>query len=96
MTLDRETRVLDAVADGSPYGNRIEDPDGWLLDGLRHGTFVYLRHAEDTDAPFAFIDLTGSFRAITEALYWCAPRVGRDEQNGASSVNGATEHGEAQ
>ena len=51
---------------------------GGLLDGLRHGTFVYLRHEDDADGAFAHISLAGSFRAIEEALQWCAPRVPRD------------------
>lgn len=96
MTLDRETRVLNALADGSPYGGRLDDGDGWLLDGLRHGTFVYLRYVEDTAGAFAYIDLTGSYRAIGEALYWCAPRIQAGEQNARSGVDEMTEDGEAQ
>ncbi len=96
MTLDRENRVLEAHADGSPYGARLDDGEGWLLDGLRHGTFVYLRHVEDEESEFAFIDLGGSYRAISEALYWCAPRVPPSEQNGRSGVDEMTEDGEAQ
>lgn len=77
MTLDRETRNLVAEP-APPYGGRLLDPDGWLLDGLRHGTFVYLRHEDDVSAGFAYIDLGGSFRAIEEALLWCAPRLPAD------------------
>jgi hypothetical protein len=93
MTLDREARTLQAREDGAPYGVRLEDTDGWLLDGLRHGTFVYLRHADDTGADFEFIDLGGSFQSIAEALYWCAPRV---EQSAEPGVEPATDNGEAQ
>ncbi len=77
LTLDRETRSLTVSVD-QPYGGRFADEDGWLMDGLRHGTFVYLRHGDDTDGAFAHIDLAGSFRAIEQALHWCAPRVPAD------------------
>lgn len=77
LTLDRETRHL-SVASAQPYGGRFEDADGWLLDGLRQGTFVYLRHENDAEGAFGHIDLGGSYRAIEEALKWCAPRVPAD------------------
>lgn len=77
LTLDRETRSLTVVS-APPYGGRFVDEEGWLLDGLRHGTFVYLRHEDEADGAFAHIDLMGSFKAITEALQWCAPRVPAD------------------
>ncbi len=95
MTLDREARQIDAIG-ASPYGARLVDPDGWLLDGLRHGTFVYLRHSQDMEDAFAFIDLSGSFRSIAEALQWCAPRVPPDEQIGSSDVGPPENNGEAQ
>lgn len=77
MTVDRESRVAVAGPDPAPYGGRFADDDDaeWLLDRLRHGSFVYLRHAADDEAPFRFIDLTGSLQAIHTALRWCAPRV---------------------
>ena len=96
MTLDRETRQLPAVEGPAPYGARLADPHGWLLDGLRHGTFIYLRHAGDEGAAFAFIDLAGSYHAIAEALYWCAPRTGPDEQIDGSGVVTMENNGEAQ
>jgi hypothetical protein len=86
MTLDREDIAFDTTGDPSPYGARLADPDGALLDRIRHGTFIYLRHADDQHAPFRFIDLGGSFAAIAEALYWCAPRVPPAEQNAAQDV----------
>lgn len=86
MTVDREARSLSAAPSDTPYGGRFVEDEAWLLDRLRHGTFVYLRHAEDADAPFQFIDLDGSYRAIAEALYWCAPRVAAPEQIGAPGV----------
>lgn len=86
MTLDREDRVFATLDLPSPYGARLDDPDGYLLDRLRHGTFIYLRHADDPHAPFRFIDLGGSFSSIAEALYWCAPRVAPAEQNADGGV----------
>ncbi len=96
MTLDRETRLIDTIAGTSPYGARLDDPDGWLLDGLRHGTFVYLRHDDDMDKAFVFIDLSGSFRSIAEALHWCAPRVPPGEQIESPDVGPPQNNGEAQ
>ena len=87
ITLDKETRQLDVLGDQGPYGGKVSDADGWLLDGLRHGGSVYLRHTSDDEAPFAFIDLTGSYQSISEALYWCAPRVAPNEHNDGRSVD---------
>lgn len=87
MTLDREDVSFIAEKDTGPYGAVITQGADLLLERLRHGTFVYLRHSEDEYAPFAFIDLTGSMTAIAEALYWCAPRVPPTEQNSVSDVN---------
>lgn len=96
MTADREDRTMMARAGEGPYGARFDDESGWLLDRLRHGTFIYLRHEDDSDAGFAYIDLAGSFRAIAEALYWCAPRAGADEQNTGPDVDAAEPNGEKQ
>lgn len=86
MTLDREDRSFVAAPDPAPYGARFGKDDAeWLLERLRHGSFVYLRHAEDTEAPFRFIDLTGSLAAIDTALYWCAPRVPAEAEDQAAS-----------
>lgn len=86
MTLDRENRSFVAEKSGSPYGARIREDADLLLDRLRHGTFVYLRHSGDENGPFAYIDLSGSMKTIAEALYWCAPRVPPEEQNAVSDV----------
>ena len=97
MTLDREDRSFMAEKSDGPYGARIREDAGLLLDRLRHGTFVYLRHSEDEYAPFAFISLDGSMKAIAEALYWCAPRRPPAEQNTAPGVDpGPTQQGEEQ
>ena len=94
FTLDREARMLETTAAETPYGARLADTDGWLLDGLKHGTFVYLRHTEDHEDAFGFISLDGSYRAIAEALYWCAPRVAPDEQSDEPGVMPQVDNGE--
>lgn len=86
MTLDREDKSFVALAPDSAYGAKIEKDADLLLDRLRYGTFVYLRHGEDENQAFAYIDLSGSMTAITEALYWCAPRVPPAEQNPPPNV----------
>lgn len=91
VTLDRENRIMATSAAPSPYGAALADEDGWLLDGLRHGTFVYLQHEDDGDAEFDFIGLGGSFQAIAEALYWCAPRTPPAEQKPVPGVDADTE-----
>ena len=95
MTLDRENRSFVAEKSDTPYGARISEGADLLLDRLRHGTFVYLRHSADEHAPFAFIDLSGSMQTIAEALYWCAPRVPPTEQNVVPDVD-PDQNGEAQ
>lgn len=87
MTLDREDMRFIADATSGLYGGKITENAGTLLDRLRNGTFLYLRHGADEYAPFAFISLAGSMTAINEALYWCAPRVPTVEQNPAASVD---------
>jgi hypothetical protein len=96
MTLDREDRTFETTDDPSPYGARLDDADGYLLDRIQHGTFIYMRHAEDEHAPFRYIDLGGSFTAVAEALYWCAPRVPPAEQNVPLDVDTGKDNGEAQ
>ena len=91
ITLDREDRTLATSPEPSPYGAALRDDDGWLLDGLKHGTFIYLRHADDSHAEFDYIGLGGSYQAISEALFWCAPRNPVAEQNSAPGVDSDTE-----
>ena len=86
MTLDRENRVAVAEPADAPYGGRFIADADWLLEGLRQGSFIYLRHVDDVDAPFAFIDLGGSLRAIHQALALCAPRRPASEPISAPGV----------
>lgn len=90
-TLDREDYAFEAIADASPYGARILDPENWLGERLEQGTFIYLRHADDSEGGFAHISLAGSYKAIREALYFCAPRVSPNEQNGGPDVSVQTQ-----
>jgi hypothetical protein len=87
MTLDREDRSFIAEPSASPYGAHIKEDADVLLDRLRQGTFVYLRHGDDADLAFALISLAGSMISIAEALYWCAPRETAPEQNPVSDVD---------
>ncbi len=75
-----------SLADETPYSAHFSEDGDWLLDRLRHGTFVYLRHETDANRGFAHIDLKGSFQSIAQALYWCAPRTAPIEQNSLLSV----------
>jgi hypothetical protein len=96
MTVDREAQTLTAEISDAPYGGRFVEDADWLLDRVRHGTFVYLKRADDPEAPFAYIDLSGSFTAIEEALFWCAPRVPPAEQIGVPGVEQDNANGDEQ
>lgn len=75
MTLDRENATFVAEQSPAPYGGRFVERADWLLDRIREGTFIYLRHLEDANGNFAYIDLGGSLFAVNRALAFCAPRV---------------------
>ena len=74
MTLDRENAKLLAEASEAPYRGRFISDADWLLDRIAQGAFIYMRHADDRTGSFAYIDLSGSLRAIKGALAFCAPR----------------------
>lgn len=94
LTLDREERQIEIAEVVPPYSGRIVAADGWLLERIRQGAYIYLRHAQDDEAPFRFISLSGSLLAIEEALYWCAPRLPPSEQNVLPGVATELETGE--
>lgn len=94
LTLDREDRAVDIVPDTAPYSGRVATENDWLLERLQQGSYIYLRHSADENAPFRFISLAGSRAAIHEALYWCAPRVTPTEQNAETGVESTNELGE--
>lgn len=75
MTLDRENASFIAEPSDAPYGGRFVERADWLLERIEQGTFIYLRHADDTGGSFAYIGLGGSLQAISRALAFCAPRV---------------------
>lgn len=75
MTIDRENASVVAEAAEGPYGGRFHNKAEWLLERISQGTFIYLRHAEDSEGAFAYIDLSGSLYAVNRALAFCAPRV---------------------
>lgn len=75
MTLDRENAVFTARASPAPYGGRFIENADWLLDRIRQGAFIYLVNADDAAGNVAYIDLGGSFQAISAALAYCAPRA---------------------
>jgi len=89
ITLDRENHSFTAETTDTPYGGRIVEKSDWLLERLREGTFIYLRHVGD-EGGFAFISLAGSLYAINSALSWCAPRVPENEPIGKPGVNPLT------
>jgi hypothetical protein len=87
MTLDRENAGFIAEPSDAPYGGRFVDRADWLLERIAQGTFIYLRHAGDKQAGFAYIDLRGSLYAINRALAFCAPRgAPANEPNDAAGV----------
>lgn len=75
MTLDRENARLVAEKSDAPYGGRFVAQADWLLERIEQGTFIYLRHADDSFGAYAHIGLGGSLFAITSALAYCAPRL---------------------
>lgn len=75
VTVDKENAILVAEPSSAPYSGRVLKNAEWLLDRVRQGTFIYLRHADDPEKGFAYIGLGGSLYAINDALSYCAPRV---------------------
>lgn len=65
---------VDAIADTSPYGARIVGDVEPVLVGLKTLGLVYLAPLDGAEIDQQ-IGLGGSLKAITEALYYCAPRV---------------------
>lgn len=63
-----------AVADGSPYGARIEGDVAPLLEQLKNAGLVYLDPQDGLPIDRA-ISLSGSLTAINRALFFCAPKV---------------------
>lgn len=76
LEFDREMQrfPVTAIADGSPYGARIGGDIAPILQNLKDAGLVYLDPAGSPPISRA-ISLSGSLRAINQALYFCAPRT---------------------
>ena len=90
MTLDRETASFVAEESDAPYGGRFIARSDWLLDRIKQGTFIYLRHVEDREGSHAYIDLGGSLYAVNAALAHCAPRLPAAEPINGEGVSPQT------
>jgi len=75
IDIDKDHGQFVAVADGAPYGARIEGDLAWLRDGLEQGAVAYLQPLFGQPLQRGVIPLGGSLTAITQALAYCAPRV---------------------
>lgn len=75
ITIDKEERGFAAIADGAPYGARIDGDIDWVLDGLRNGATAYIHPVDGAALVLNSIPLSGSLHAINSALAFCAPRV---------------------
>jgi hypothetical protein len=80
VTVDKEERAFVAGASATPYGGRLEGDVDWLLDNLRHGATAYIHPRSGEPLPINSITLSGSLRAITLALAYCAPRASAPEE----------------
>jgi hypothetical protein len=94
MTVDSENLIAITVSGPGPYGAKITGKSDWLLERLLQGSFVYLRHSADEQAPFRYISLSGSLYAINHALAWCAPRLPTGEQIPTTDVTPSNQNGE--
>ncbi|MEO8683318.1 MAG: hypothetical protein ABI414_00600 [Devosia sp.] len=75
IDIDKDHGQFAAVADGAPYGARIEGDLAWLRDGLEQGAVAYLQPLFGQPLQRGVIPLGGSLTAINQALAYCAPRV---------------------
>ena len=84
-----------AVKDGSPYHAKIGGDVAPILDLIKNSGLVYLDPESGPPLDRA-ISLSGSFAAINQALYFCAPKTpplgdevpAIDGQDGAGNVPG--------
>ncbi|HHY51409.1 MAG TPA: hypothetical protein GYA10_16880 [Alphaproteobacteria bacterium] len=76
IEVDGEKHAVTAAAvAGSPYGARIDGDTGALVEAIRNGGSLFLDPLEGAPLGRNGIGLSGSLRAINQALYFCAPRV---------------------
>lgn len=75
ITIDKLEFAFTVEATDAPYGGRVTGSLDWLLDGLKLGATSYIRPDAEAGLPHSFIPLDGSYMAINQALFFCAPRV---------------------
>lgn len=76
LQIDRESYEVNAVElEGSPYGAKVEGDIAPIIDSIKNGDSFFLDPLDGEAPPNRGIGLAGSFRAINQALYFCAPRV---------------------
>jgi hypothetical protein len=76
LQIDKDVHEVTAVAaDGLPYSARIEGDVAPIVELIKNGDSFFI-DPPDGELPLSRgIGLTGSLTAITNALYFCAPRV---------------------
>jgi hypothetical protein len=82
VSIDDASPIIktEAVAPGLPYGARVVgSPDtieiATLVEALKLSAITFMRPAEDKEPIAQGIPGKGSFAAISQALYYCAPRT---------------------
>ena len=90
-TLDVDKESFDVTglgpADSAPYASRVAGDATKYIDRLVNGEVAYLDVGAGEDERHGAISLQGSFAAIHQALYFCAPKVPADgEPNATPSV----------
>lgn len=79
---DANPLLVAEEVEGSPYGARVRETAttiASLVELLKHGSVAYLEPVGEPPVVSAAIPMSGSFYAINQALYFCAPRVTPDE-----------------
>jgi hypothetical protein len=76
IQIDKDLHEVTAVAvEGSPYGARVEGDVSAIIDDIKNGDSLFVDPRDSGDPPSRGIGLSGSLRAINQALFYCAPRV---------------------
>lgn len=89
LNVDREDAIeIGASADSAPYHARVEGDVSAIVDALKNGGVAYLEPQAGPQLPANGIPLTGSLRAINQALYFCAPRAGTPSGDEEAAVDG--------
>lgn len=75
LDVDKDHFEIEAKPDDSPYHARVEGEVAALLDALKNGAVAYLDPASGAQVSRNGISLSGSLHVISQALYFCAPKV---------------------